>query len=120
MGEPMSDHQEAGLYPMQPRLVRFLDWVPADKRNLVAALMVEIAREEASIGPDTQACGCGSFIDAALRLGARATKFANSSEALEDLQGGRCLGWLRAHAPMVGRSGPPCDGCVGSGSAGQV
>jgi hypothetical protein len=87
MGETMSDHQEAGLYPMQPRSVRFLDWVPADKRNLVAALMVEIAREEASIGADTQACGCGNFIDAALRLSARAAKLANSSEVLEGLQG---------------------------------
>ena len=87
MGEPMSDHQEADLYPIQPRSVRFLDRIPADKRHLVAALMVEIAREEASIGADTQACGCGSFIDAALRLSARATKLANSSEALEGLQG---------------------------------
>jgi hypothetical protein len=86
MGEPMSDHQEADLYPIQPRSVRFLDWVPEDKRRLVAALMVEIAREEASIGADTQAGGCGSFIDAALRLSARATKFANSSEAVEGIQ----------------------------------
>jgi hypothetical protein len=49
--------------------------------------MEEIAREEASLGADTQACSCGNFIDAALRLGARATKLANSSEALEGLHG---------------------------------
>jgi hypothetical protein len=87
MGETMSDHQEADSYPIQPRPVRFLDWVPEDKRQLVAALMVEIAREEAFIGADTQACGCGDFIDAALRLGARATKFANSSEVVEGFHG---------------------------------
>ena len=87
MGEPMSDHQEADLYPIQPRSVRFLDWVPEDKRHLVAALMVEIAREEASIGADAQSCGRGDFIDAALRLGARAVEFANSSEALEGFHG---------------------------------
>ena len=45
--------------------------------------MEEIAREEASIGADTQPCGCGKFIEAALRLSARATKFVNSSESLE-------------------------------------
>jgi hypothetical protein len=76
----MSDHQEADLYQIQPRSVRFFERVPADKRHLVVALMDEIARE---VGADAQLCGCGDFIEAALRLGARAVEFANSSEALE-------------------------------------
>jgi hypothetical protein len=83
MEEAMRDHQDEDLYPIQPRSVRFFDWVPADKRQLVVKLMEEIAREEASIGADTLPCGCSKFIEAALRLSARAAKFANSSEALE-------------------------------------
>jgi hypothetical protein len=45
---------------------------------MVAALMEEIAREEASIDADTQLCGCGKFIETARRISARATKIANS------------------------------------------
>jgi hypothetical protein len=87
MEEAMTDHQGEDLYLFQPPLVRFFEWVPTDTRNLVAALMEEIAREEASIGADTQLCGCGKFIEAALRVSARATKIANSSEAIEGHRG---------------------------------